>query len=221
MPRKTKAKSKRKRKQNTARSLICRSMTNVLPDTYTCYMTYADQFQFSGAEAHTHVWRMNSVFDPDYTGVGHQPRYFDQMAALYNRYRVDACKAIIRINNRTSNSGIVALLTADNTNSAYPLLTALELPHRSKVLNLSQSTAGAASGTISQWFSPRKVTGVSPSTYKGDQRFQAIYSVNPSEAIGIGLTLESTDNSTNISASATVQLIYRVTWFDRQAVAAS
>ena len=31
---------------------------------------------------------MNSLFDPDQTGTGHQPYYFDQFAALYNRYTV-------------------------------------------------------------------------------------------------------------------------------------
>lgn len=40
----------------------------------------------SGA-AH-HVFRLNSIFDPDVTGVGHQPAYHDQWSALYNKYRV-------------------------------------------------------------------------------------------------------------------------------------
>lgn len=38
------------------------------------------------------VFRMNSVFDPDYTYTGHQPRGFDQMALLFGKYVVHACK---------------------------------------------------------------------------------------------------------------------------------
>ncbi len=34
--------------------------------------------------------RGNSVYDPDYDGVGHQPRGFDQYAALYSHYEVVA-----------------------------------------------------------------------------------------------------------------------------------
>lgn len=34
------------------------------------------------------VWSMNSIFDPNRTGVGHQPLYRDQWAAIYNHYRV-------------------------------------------------------------------------------------------------------------------------------------
>nr|QTE03461.1 MAG: putative capsid protein [Ciconia boyciana CRESS-DNA-virus sp.] len=36
----------------------------------------------------TTVFRMNSVFDPDFTNIGHQPMYFDNYAALYQSYRV-------------------------------------------------------------------------------------------------------------------------------------
>ena len=43
----------------------------------------------------THTFRANSVFDPDWTGAGHQPTRFDQLAALYQRYEV--LKSKIRV----------------------------------------------------------------------------------------------------------------------------
>lgn len=36
----------------------------------------------------TLVYRMNGPFDPDATGVGHQPMYWDRYAAIYQSYRV-------------------------------------------------------------------------------------------------------------------------------------
>ena len=35
---------------------------------------------------------MNSLFDPDFTGTGHQPYYFDQFATIYQRYTVIGSK---------------------------------------------------------------------------------------------------------------------------------
>lgn len=35
-----------------------------------------------------HLLRANGLYDPDTTGVGHQPLYRDQMAALYTNYMV-------------------------------------------------------------------------------------------------------------------------------------
>ena len=38
----------------------------------------------------TGVYRfaLNNLFDPNLTGVGHQPHGFDQLSTIYNRYRV-------------------------------------------------------------------------------------------------------------------------------------
>ena len=38
-----------------------------------------------------HVFRLNSLFDPDFTGTGHQPQGYDNMALQYNRYIVYGC----------------------------------------------------------------------------------------------------------------------------------
>lgn len=43
----------------------------------------------------SHVFRTNSLFDPDYTGVGSQPYGFDQYANIYKYYRVN--KAVITV----------------------------------------------------------------------------------------------------------------------------
>lgn len=42
-----------------------------------------------------YTFRLNSLFDPDYSYTGHQPRGFDQLALLYHRYRVNAVKVEI------------------------------------------------------------------------------------------------------------------------------
>lgn len=46
----------------------------------------------SSTNWHTHFFRANSLFDPDVTLTGHQPRFFDQYATLYDKYRVLGCK---------------------------------------------------------------------------------------------------------------------------------
>lgn len=60
------------------------------PDTIVTTLRYVDQRGFNAAAADdtTYTYRMNDIFDPDFTGAGHQPMGYDQLAAVYNRFQV-------------------------------------------------------------------------------------------------------------------------------------
>lgn len=67
-----------------------------------------------------YAFHVNSMFDPDHSGVGHQPLYFDQMAALYNLYTVIGAKCVFKIFPLTSvaNTVLMAGYINDNTSAA-------------------------------------------------------------------------------------------------------
>lgn len=63
-----------------------------LPDTTMIKMVYSDYRALGAAGSQaSYVYRLNSCFDPDFTGVGGQPDGFDQWKTLYQQYRVMAC----------------------------------------------------------------------------------------------------------------------------------
>lgn len=73
------------------------------PQQKICTLCYAQQgtlysgtLQLFGTEQ---SFRVNSLFDPDKTGTGHQPMGFDQLMLLYFRYKVFAVKAEITWTN--------------------------------------------------------------------------------------------------------------------------
>lgn len=65
-------------------------------------------FVFSSSSMTGNEWswqfRLNSLFDPDFTGTGAQPTTFDQWSALYDRYRVLACEADISVVGANGNA---------------------------------------------------------------------------------------------------------------------
>lgn len=65
-----------------------------MPDRFNTSLIYSDTITIDPAAGAlgSHLFRLNSLYDPDFTGIGHQPRGFDQMMAFYQKYRVYGCK---------------------------------------------------------------------------------------------------------------------------------
>lgn len=65
-----------------------------MPSRFNASLIYSDTITLNpGAGTIVeHSFRLNSLYDPDLTSTGHQPRGFDQLMAFYQRYRVYGCK---------------------------------------------------------------------------------------------------------------------------------
>lgn len=65
-------------------------------------MRYAQEVAINGALggiATAKLFVVNGMYDPDFSGVGHQPMGFDQMCALYNRWCVYGCAYEVELTN--------------------------------------------------------------------------------------------------------------------------
>lgn len=68
----------------------------------------------AGAES---IYRLNSIFDPDYSGTGHVPLQYTQLAALYRKYRVTSTSIKVVARNSTINSAIVLVQVQDSAST--------------------------------------------------------------------------------------------------------
>lgn len=96
---------KRKRKRSGPR------VTKMIKDKTTSRLRYVDTISIdvSAASIANHVFRCNSVFDPDLTGIGHQPFGYDQHTLLYDRYRVLSSKITVTPVDVDSSNGTPCL----------------------------------------------------------------------------------------------------------------
>lgn len=76
-----------------------------------------------------YVFSGNSIYDPDATGVGIQPFYFDEIGNTVNRYQVYASKMTVYINTITPDAG------GENT----PIKVMIAPYHGTSVANTSPS----------------------------------------------------------------------------------
>lgn len=60
------------------------------PDRLRTKLHYCDVVQLSASAGSPGLWqfRMNNMFDPDLTGTGHQPQWYDQLSAVYSYYSI-------------------------------------------------------------------------------------------------------------------------------------
>lgn len=85
-------------------------------------MRYCTPIQLNagvGGSVNYHRFRANSIYDPDFTGVGHQPYGHDTYATLYNHYVVLGSKINVTFvpagNNSASETSVVGIKTDDDT----------------------------------------------------------------------------------------------------------
>lgn len=88
---------KKSKKEHVPRSLqvATSSYRGVLNTSQKSSFIYHEEFTVNpgvGGTPADYVFSCNGLFDPNITGVGHQPRGFDQLIALYDHYVVIAAK---------------------------------------------------------------------------------------------------------------------------------
>jgi hypothetical protein len=160
---------------------------------------------------------MNSLYDPDFTGSGNQPEYFDQLAALYNRYRVygSAIKVTcIPFTAGTQNNVPVNVVLVPSAQSlaSYGIEDAAGLPRAQN--RVSTGNMDYKNQTMVASHSVSEILGVKD--VEGADRLQALVSSSPAEECLWSVVARSADNTTAASLAISVRITYDCEFFDRQ-----
>jgi len=188
-------------------SLIFRGIG--MPDRFeTTLLIKEDAYHFSGsAIPAANVWRCNSLFDPDLTGGGQQPNYFDQLSAIYGQYFVKEFWAELDINNQstTITANYVCLLSETDISA-------------NAVENLSESKY-AISGMIGPTgsVSTKKIRFPLITTRhlfgqpvpESDNSLFASTTANPTDVGYFIFKANATDGASSINLYVNVKLFYR------------
>ena len=102
-----------------------------IPDSIRTTLVYTDLIDITVSLPYkNYTFRGNSCYDPDYSGVGHQPLYFDRYMTLYSRYRVVASRIRVNFINNRPTCSIVGVVHANTDPLAIvSYSTIAEQPH--------------------------------------------------------------------------------------------
>jgi len=186
-----------------------------LAQRYITKMKYCETFQMNLVSGYNYAWNLNSIFDPNRTGTGHQPYGHDQFLGLYNRYRVIGCSYTIQAFN--ANNTIV--VTANPANELVTFATTDEAMENPRTKWISQSAGGTMKVLRGNVYIPSLV-GRTKQQYLADDRYQAQMGASPNELAVLNISGQVI-NGADVSIDAVVTLNYIVEFFDIKHLAQS
>lgn len=187
-----------------------------IPQRYICKMKYSDIITTQSVDG-TYTFNLNSTWDPNRTGVGHQPYGRDTLATLYNRYRVISCGYRILGWASGANAGFqMAVQPANEVLSPGSIDEMRENPRSKYAICVN----GAAPAIIKGKVSIPSLVGRSKSQYMADDRYQAQVDTSPSELAILNIMTRTYAGDITFQPLQ-VLLEYTVEWFDVKHLAQS
>lgn len=187
-----------------------------MPDMIRTKLVYSDTIILSSASPVQYSYRANSLFDPDFTSVGHQPLYFDQFIATYQRYRVYGTKMRLRILNIDSSGAELVVIPS----SLIPTLTSAAMAkEQPRAVSTGPIPANSFhTVTLHQSHSTAQILGLSKSQIMDDD-YAAEFSANPVQLWYYAIYAGPIGGSVKISID--VRLTFDCEFFDRAPLALS
>ncbi len=163
----------------------------------------------------SYQFRGNSVFDPDLTGAGAQPNYFDNWSNMYNSYVVLSSKIKIDILNRTAtNPVLVGVFPAYNTSLPASINDLVGMRYARSVSTMG--TGNAVKASLTSTMSTCQMFGIPEAAVLMDDLYSANSTGNPATAQTWYWTLcaQVESGTTTLDLQFRVTLEYDVKFFD-------
>jgi len=187
-------------------------------------LKYAESFQLTSTYGATaaHDFRTNSAFDPNQSGVGHQPLGFDQWSGFYNHYIVLRSAMQVTFTSAAANTTgiIVGVYISDDTTVTGDPYTLIEqgLTHY-KVVNASNMNSKPT--TLSLKYDTRSYYNI---TNVNDNigRLGAGVNANPSETANFHVFQAGLDPTVaTATVGVLVEIVYTVQFSEPKELASS
>lgn len=162
------------------------------------------------ADAGMYQFRLNSVYDPDFTGGGVQPPYFDKIAGLYNTYRVLSAKFRVRTMFATGGTQLVTAWTSASSTAVNSVSSAMCQTDADTIIVSAYTDANE--GGFKKWISMAKAFGVERAEIETDSDYGALVTANPNKVAYLNLYSGNMTGTATSTCTSLVEISYYVEW---------
>jgi len=160
----------------------------------------------------THVFRANDLYDPNSSGVGHQPLGFDEWMGFYNHFTVIGSRitAVFMPEGTTvgTNSHIISITVEDDTTASTTITDMMEKTGSVWKYSGPADAGTGGSRTLRKSFSTKKFFNVT--NVKDNNDLKGSVSAGPVDQAHYHLTYAAADGSSNagaITVAVTIEYI--------------
>ena len=209
---------RRGRRGSKRRATISRSVTSVASERYLTKLNYSELFAITYAGFGTpgiYQFRVNSIFDPNLTGVGHQPLGHDQLGLIYQRYRVRGMSYNISFANTEAKNAEVMISLRPNAAYSTVIETVRESAYTVYKTMLGEDGTSAAYKRAKGFAKVSKLRGVARGVVNFDDQYQALIGANPALVPVLTIYVNNQNTAQSLVVNCRVDLVYYVELFDR------
>jgi hypothetical protein len=179
----------------------------VLPEIFRTNMYFREQVNFSATTTpQIYIFRGNSVYDPDQTGTGSAAQGVTTLSTWYGNYYINASRITVTLYNSTTQTVQAALVP---TLSASTISTYDQAMLYKRQLKIGQASGTSRGGNpwciVTNTAATRDIYGQSL-----DIDLRSGFTSNPNAQWYWTLALQTADQSTTITCSIQVEVIYDV-----------
>lgn len=172
-------------------------------------------------------WRLNSIFDPNLTGVGHQPYGHDEYEVFWNKYKVYRVDIEIEFTLPTASSGVYGVVAIQQPGDTYSytgrsLNTVSEKPFCATIRVPNADGGSTKPATFAASYDMATLCGLTKTMFEADQSgYSGLMGSNPAGVplLSVCTCNASATNSTSVVARCRIN--YHTMFYDRKTLARS
>lgn len=208
----SKRRSNRKSKKSKQRTTNVNKSLQPIASRYICKTKYATTIATSSGIGQ-YIFNLNSLFDPDRTGIGHQPYGYDTLSTMYNRYRVISCS--YRVNQSSASTGTPVVIGAMPSNDQLIVFTNMgEMIENPRAKYVAQNVGGGVTYLTGNSYIPA-LMGRNKAQYMADDQYGSVVTGSPGELALLYLQTFNGFDGTNLGGIGLhVVLEFVVEWYD-------
>jgi len=182
----------------------------LLPRIRSCCLKWDSYVYATAVGFQRHQYNLNSLYDPDRTGVGTMALGHNQMSALYNNYVVHACKIRLDFINLINDQLVRICFSARDTNEAATYMDDALGETAAKSIVLAPAGSTGSKGVIKYFAKVKTIAAIKD--LLDNSSYRAVVAGSPSEICWGNLYLDNDMPATAKDVFIKVRFLFYVTY---------